>query len=916
MLKKLFSFVFFIVISFEGISQNVKRAYKFYEKNDLVKVREVLMKMEIKSPNNPGKLYLYSLYHLTDSLVRSSIDSAHIYILKSKENIDNVNEKESAELLELNINKASIDSLEDIIDRIEFQFVLDKNTVKQYAQYMLKYPSSTFYLDAEKNRNTLEYTSVEIQNTWQAYKVFLDKYPYAEDAINSKSNYDRLLFKEKTRDGELKSYELFLEENPLTPYKETIEKKILIYYSIANQSSGYIRFLKKYTNSIYNGLVTDLLYHVLEKNFSLLDPKIINPKKYDSLSSLSEVDKIPVLGFYEDEKIGFMDSLGNTIFQPSDINYVDDVLCSFTKSDFFIIEKGELKSIINRNKSVIYSGIFSSVEDMGMGIIKVITEGEIILIHKSGYKLFPDKYEDAYLVDKRFILLLKDGKYGLFSILGKKIYDFIFDDVFQEGSFILFQKEDLLDVSNSLEISNDGLFNTSDFDFSYVDYEYFDSGFLLLFTENQEELIDESLNPIIPRSNQIIDSNSFGWTAKNEYGIKIFTDIFDFPFSTIFDNIKYSSLYFAEQRDSEWNIYSIVEKQKVASLVDSLFFITDSIIWYKKGITNNIIFPNKKEVELHNSDEIFLMTSPLKSNQVNYLRISSTDSTYILDNNGNVLPKVEYYHTVISGNTFSQVANKYGMSQSQLLLLNNRKSKKLFVGEKLKIKGYTPKNILSSSLFSVEYEGKKGISDTSGTIILEPVYDGIKVDDIKNITLINNQAFGNYNTEKRQLIKPIYSSILIPITNNYYAVSKDNYYGVINGLGEKILNFEYDKILEWNDTLVIAKKSDSYSIINLKSKNIIYEFDSFSFLREDGNKLIRVLLDGKYGVYSSEYGELLTPKYNIIEARELDNKMYFFAKQKIEEALLLINLIIKENRDIIKNQAVDVALFNQFNCSY
>ena len=85
---------------------------------------------------------------------------------------------------------------------------------------------------------------------------------------------------------------------------------------------------------------------------------------------------------------------------------------------------------------------------------------------------------------------------------------------------------------------------------------------------------------------------------------------------------------------------------------------------------------------------------------------------------------------------------------------------------------------------------------------------------------------------------------------------------------------------------------------------------------EDGNKLIRVLLDGKYGVYSSEYGELLTPKYNIIEARELDNKMYFFAKQKIEEALLLINLIIKENGDIIKNQAVDVSLFNQFNCSY
>ena len=96
------------------------------------------------------------------------------------------------------------------------------------------------------------------------------------------------------------------------------------------------------------------------------------------------------------------------------------------------------------------------------------------LIHKSGYELFDKNYEDAYLVDGKYILLLEDGKYGLFSILGKRIYNFIFDDVFQEGSFILFQKDGLIAVSNSEKIFDDGFSINNHLNFLYIDYEYFD----------------------------------------------------------------------------------------------------------------------------------------------------------------------------------------------------------------------------------------------------------------------------------------------------------------------------------------------------------------------------------------------------------------------------------------------------------
>ena len=141
MLKNLLTFIFFVLLSFQASSQNVKKAYKLYQKNDLVKLREVLEKMDIKTPNNPGVYYLYSLLHLTNSLERISIDSAHISILNSKENILNVDEKQHLELMELDITKTNIDSLENVIDKIEFilnshsTYIQDNAYDRVYARY-------------------------------------------------------------------------------------------------------------------------------------------------------------------------------------------------------------------------------------------------------------------------------------------------------------------------------------------------------------------------------------------------------------------------------------------------------------------------------------------------------------------------------------------------------------------------------------------------------------------------------------------------------------------------------------------------------------------------------------------------------------------------------------------------------------
>ena len=122
--------LFFLAISpLSLFSQSIKKAYKFYEKGEIIKLRDALSKMDEKMNENPGKHYLYALLYLEEIEIREKLDSAFYFVKLSRRNIYSVDAKENEELIDLNITTSAIDSLEDVIDSVEFQFVLEKNNI-------------------------------------------------------------------------------------------------------------------------------------------------------------------------------------------------------------------------------------------------------------------------------------------------------------------------------------------------------------------------------------------------------------------------------------------------------------------------------------------------------------------------------------------------------------------------------------------------------------------------------------------------------------------------------------------------------------------------------------------------------------------------------------------------------------------
>ena len=910
---KQFFLLFFLFLSFDSLSQNVKKALKLYEKGDSVKVREVLKKMDEKGDNNPGKDFIYSILYLNNINDRSKIDTSFLYIKESRKNFSSIDDKVSLELKELNINLTRIDSVEDVIDSLEYLFVREENTIASFIEYMEDHPQSKYFESARRNWHTLEFKVASETNTWQAYKKYMDTFPRSSEYPIAKKFYERLIFEDLTSEKSQRSYEIFLKNYPETPFRDSIENIIFEFFTLDNRIENYQRFLNEYPNSKSSKIALRYLYHVSERDISIINNTNIQSELIDSLRDISKVDKVPLIGIDDNGRTSFVNLIGEEIIDGGELNFIDNIFCEFSNDDFFIINKENKKEVVNRNLEKIYEGSLLVVEDIGAGILKIFSEREkMTLIHKSLDIILEGNYDDAYLINNNFILLEKDEKFALYTIRGKKIYDFIFSDVYNEGSFLVFENltDDNIHITNSEEILNNVKNLNYEIEFSCNDYEYFEEGMIIFIDEN-EYLINNKLDTLILENSRNIQKIDLGWSYESDYGIKILSDRISFDFSTFFDDIAESSLYFSGKSDGMWDVFSLKDGTKVLEEIDSIYILSDSVFWYKKERKESLFFEEGKEIELDRGFDIRVMKP--KYSDKSYIKISSDNEDYIFTNVGDTLPPAEYYYTVQAGNTISFLSKKFGVSQAEILKLNNKKNKNLYIGEKLKIRGFVPNEILTESLFLINDGNKKGIIDRSGKMILEPEYDGIITSNSTDIILIKDEKFGNYNISSNKIIQPKYKSILNPIGENLYLVYDGNY-GLLDKEGNGLLPIEYNNIEFWSDSTVLVEKGSAFKVVDVYSQKIYYEFNSYETLQNGDHKIIQVLSDDGIGILSNVFGMILKPNYDEIRMIDYDNKIYFNGRQSIEEAKLLVNLLVDDQGKIIINQALNLDMEANFSC--
>ena len=235
-------------------------------------------------------------------------------------------------------------------------------------------------------------------------------------------------------------------------------------------------------------------------------------------------------------------------------------------------------------------------------------------------------------------------------------------------------------------------------------------------------------------------------------------------------------------------------------------------------------------------------------------------------------------------------------------------------GERLKIKGYIPNDAVSDSLFLIEFNGKKGISNLRGEIVLEPQYDGLTNFDENNLILIQGEKFGNYSLSDGKIIVPNYPSIVRAFGERTYKVPGEDGVMITNSDGEILLS-PSDKVEYWNDSSAVVRKNDLIGLYTLGKEEKIIEFDSYKIVDDSKGIMMTESEDG-YGLYSSESGIILNPSYDQIQTlRDAEGNMYFKALQLMPDAQLLVSIIINSEGKIIINQGLDIKLRDKLFCA-
>lgn len=221
-------------------------------------------------------------------------------------------------------------------------------------------------------------------------------------------------------------------------------------------------------------------------------------------------------------------------------------------------------------------------------------------------------------------------------------------------------------------------------------------------------------------------------------------------------------------------------------------------------------------------------------------------------------------------------------------------------------KDYQVENIREYNYFVLRKEGKYGVMDRTGNIVVEPEYTEVKIPNPEkavfvcyqgeNTKVVNERKeviFAEYDKIQPIRLEKISSDLMYEKSTLKY--QKDGKYGILNLEGKEITKAIYDEItsLPYKEGELIVKQNDKYGVINIKGNSIIevaydevkvdgYYTDENSYRYAGYIVLIKMQEGYRYGYLNYKGKEILKTEYNeisrVTEIEEKDKEYLICAK--------------------------------------
>jgi len=238
-------------------------------------------------------------------------------------------------------------------------------------------------------------------------------------------------------------------------------------------------------------------------------------------------------------------------------------------------------------------------------------------------------------------------------------------------------------------------------------------------------------------------------------------------------------------------------------------------------------------------------------------------------------------------------------------------------------KKYEIEKVEQYNYFLLKQDGKTGVIDRSGNIVIDVKYDDIKIPNPQkdvfvcysgeNSQILNSQKeqiLNNYQDVEPIKLQNIASNLMFE--KSVLSYKENDKYGLVNFQGKKITKPIYDEIsgLSYKEGELLVKQNDKYGVINIKGNKLIdIEYDKIAvdgyYTNDDGYKYAGYIIttttqEGyRYGYINYNGKLILKPEYNelsrITDIMDNENAYLLCAKN----GQFGVN---KNEKEIVKNE--------------
>jgi hypothetical protein len=166
------------------------------------------------------------------------------------------------------------------------------------------------------------------------------------------------------------------------------------------------------------------------------------------------------------------------------------------------------------------------------------------------------------------------------------------------------------------------------------------------------------------------------------------------------------------------------------------------------------------------------------------------------------------------------------------------------------------------------------------------------------------------------MISPRYDRLINAYNHNFLMVHEKEGYGLIDLNREKVTDTDFEEIIYWNDTSMLARRDGFWHFYDLKNgRFLIEDILQFEFLKNEDEKIIIYNKDGHFGVAENRKGILINHTFNdIVNLGSPDNPV-FFAEKYIPEAEFYVVIYYEKSGKILRKQVFDEKEYDKIYCN-